>query len=206
MTAAFLADQDIHAATAANLFGIPLEEVTREQRGNAKTVNFGIIYGVSAFGLSQQTNLSRSEAADMINQYFITYPGIKKYMDNQVAFAREHGYVKTLFGRRRILRDILSKNQTVRGHAERNAVNAPIQGTAADVIKKAMIAIDAKLRKENYRSKMLLQVHDELVFDCHISEKEKLQQMVTHEMSKAVKTKIPLIVDSGFGANWLEAH
>ncbi len=206
MTAAFLANQDIHAATAAKLFNIPLEDVTREQRGNAKTVNFGIIYGVSAFGLSQQTNLSRSEAADMINQYFITYPGIKKYMDNQVAFAREHGFVKTLFGRRRILRDILSRNQTVRGHAERNAVNAPIQGTAADVIKKAMIAIDAKLRQENYRSKMLLQVHDELVFDCHISEKEKLKQMVTHEMSKAVKTKIPLIVDSGFGANWLEAH
>jgi len=206
MTAAFLADQDIHAATAAKLFNIPLEEVSREQRGNAKTVNFGIIYGVSAFGLSQQTKLSRSEAADMISQYFITYPGIKAYMDDQVNFAREHGYVKTLFGRRRILPDILSKNQTVRGHAERNAVNAPIQGTAADVVKKAMINIDAILLKENYRSKMLLQVHDELVFDCHLSEKEKLQKMVTHEMSKAVETKIPLIVDSGFGANWLEAH
>ncbi len=206
MVEAFLQGQDIHAATAAKLFGIPIDDVNKTQRSHAKTVNFGIIYGVSAFGLSQQTSLSRSEAAELIQNYFKTYPGIKAFMDAQIAKARELGYVQTMFGRRRILRDIHSKNQTVRGHAERNAINAPIQGSAADIIKKAMIAIDAEMMRQNMQSKMLLQVHDELVFDCYLPEKENLQNLVKGHMEGAVKTKVPLLAETGFGTNWLEAH
>lgn len=206
MINAFLEGEDIHTATAARLFGIPIEDVDRTQRSHAKTVNFGIIYGVSAFGLSQQTSLSRSEAADMIKLYFDTYPGIKKYMDAQMELARKQGYVETMFGRRRYLRDILSANQTVRGHAERNAVNAPIQGTAADVIKKAMILIHHELKKRQLKTRMLLQVHDELVFDCPKTELEEVQQMVKELMESAVKTKVPLLAETGNGTNWLEAH
>lgn len=206
MVQAFLNGADIHTATAAKLYGIAESAVDRTQRSNAKTVNFGIIYGVSAFGLSQQTELSRSEAADMIRLYFETYPGIKAFMDQQVHLAREQGFVETMFGRRRYLRDIHSRNQTVRGHAERNAVNAPIQGTAADVIKKAMINIHHALKNRQLKTRMLLQVHDELVFDCPKNELEEVQLMVKELMESAVKTKVPLLAETGSGTNWLEAH
>ena len=206
MTEAFLGGADIHSATAARLFGIDQDQVDRTQRTHAKTVNFGIIYGVSAFGLSQQTDLSRSEAADLIRLYFETYPGIKAYMDGQVRLAREQGFVETLYGRRRYLKDINSRNGTVRGHAERNSVNAPIQGTAADVIKKAMIRIQAELKKRELKTRMLLQVHDELVFDCPKNEREEVQLLVKELMESAVETRIPLLAETGFGANWLEAH
>ena len=178
----------------------------REQRSNAKTVNFGIIYGVSAFGLSNQTDLSRTEAKDLIDTYYKTYPKLRNYISNQIDFAREHGYVQTVSGRRRYLKDINGSNQVVRGAAERNAVNAPIQGSAADIIKIAMINIHDKLETENYQSKMLLQVHDELVFDVYKPELEKLQTMVKYEMENAYKLTVPLDVDLGIGENWLEAH
>lgn len=206
MTQAFLDGADIHSATAARLFDIDPDKVDRTQRSHAKTVNFGIIYGVSAFGLSQQTDLSRSDAADLIKLYFETYPGIKTYIDSQVQLAREQGYVETLFGRRRYLKDINSRNVTVRGHAERNSVNAPIQGTAADVIKKAMITIHDEIKKRQLKTRMLLQVHDELVFDCPKSELEEVQVMVPELMQSAVETKVPLLAETGFGQNWLEAH
>lgn len=206
MIEAFNQDEDIHAATAAKVFGVPLSEVTREQRNNAKTVNFGIIYGVSAFGLSQQSSLSRTEAAEVIKSYFETYPGIRAYMDRQMEFAREHGYVETLMGRRRYLRDINSKNQMVRGQAERNAINTPIQGTAADIIKKAMIDIFEVFEKEKFRSAMILQVHDELVFDAHKSELEVITPIITEKMQNAVKLAVELKIDIGKGQNWLEAH
>lgn len=206
MTQAFLDGADIHSATAARLFDIDPDKVDRTQRSHAKTVNFGIIYGVSAFGLSQQTDLNRSDAADLIKLYFETYPGIKTYIDSQVQLAREQGYVETLFGRRRYLKDINSRNVTVRGHAERNSVNAPIQGTAADVIKKAMITIHDEIKKRQLKTRMLLQVHDELVFDCPKSELEEVQVMVPELMQSAVETKVPLLAETGFGQNWLEAH
>lgn len=206
MIEAFRNDEDIHAATAAKVFGVPLNEVTREQRSNAKTVNFGIIYGVSAFGLSQQSSLSRTEAAEVIESYFKTYPGIKKYMDNRIEFAREHGYVETIMGRRRYLRDINSKNPVVRGQAERNAINTPIQGSAADIIKKAMIDIYREFREENFKSKMVLQVHDELVFDAHRDELNIIKPIIIQKMQEAVKLDVELKVDMGTGNNWLEAH
>ena len=206
MIAAFKNNEDIHKSTAAKVFNVPLEEVTKEQRSNAKTVNFGIIYGVSAFGLSNQTNLSRSEAADLIEAYYKTYPKLKAYMSEQVDFARENGYVETVLGRRRYLKDINSANGMVRSGAERNAVNAPIQGSAADIIKIAMINIYKKLTTENWKSKMLLQVHDELVFDVHHSELEKIQPMIKFEMENAFKMDVPLVVEMGMGKNWLEAH
>lgn len=206
MIEAFKNDEDIHAATAAKIFDIPLDEVTREQRGNAKTVNFGIIYGVSAFGLSQQSNLSRSEAAEVIKSYFETYPGIKKYMDERIEYAREHGYVETIMGRRRYLRDINSKNAVVRGQAERNAINTPIQGSAADIIKKAMIDIHAMMEEEKFRSKMVLQVHDELVFDAHKDELDIIRPIIIEKMQHAQKLAVDLKVDIGEGNNWLEAH
>ncbi|QQX77843.1 MULTISPECIES: DNA polymerase I [Aequorivita] len=206
MIEAFKNGEDIHASTAARVFNIPLSEVTREQRSNAKTVNFGIIYGVSAFGLSNQTDLSRSEAKDLIDTYYKTYPKLRNYISEQIQFAREHGYVQTVLGRRRYLKDINGSNQVVRGAAERNAVNAPIQGSAADIIKIAMINIHKKLEKENYKSKMLLQVHDELVFDAYKPELEKLKTMVKHEMENAYTLSVPLDVDLGVGENWLEAH
>ena len=206
MIKAFQNNEDIHKSTAAKVFNVPLEEVTKEQRSNAKTVNFGIIYGVSAFGLSNQTSLSRKEAAELIDAYYATYPKLKSYMSNQVDFARENGYVQTVLGRRRYLKDINSANMMVKSGAERNAVNAPIQGSAADIIKIAMINIHKKLSSENWKSKMLLQVHDELVFDVHNSELEKIQPMIKHEMENAFTLTVPLEVEMGMGRNWLEAH
>jgi DNA polymerase-1 len=206
MIKAFQNNEDIHRSTAAKVFNVPLEEVTKEQRSNAKTVNFGIIYGVSAFGLSNQTSLSRKESAELIDAYYATYPKLKSYMANQVDFAREHGYVQTVLGRRRYLKDINSANMMVKSGAERNAVNAPIQGSAADIIKIAMINIHKKLTSENWKSKMLLQVHDELVFDVHNSELEKIQPMIKHEMENAFIMDVPLDVEIGMGKNWLEAH
>lgn len=206
MIEAFKNGEDIHASTAAKVFNVPLEEVTREQRSNAKTVNFGIIYGVSAFGLSNQTDLSRSEAKELIETYYKTYPKLRNYMSEQVDFARDNGYVQTVLGRRRYLKAINGSNAIVRGAAERNAVNAPIQGSAADIIKIAMINIHRILSEENYQSKMLLQVHDELVFDVYNPEMDKLKAMVKSEMENAYKLSVPLDVELGVGENWLEAH
>ena len=206
MVSAFKNNEDIHSATAAKVFGVALDEVTREQRGNAKTVNFGIIYGVSAFGLSQQTDLNRTEAKELIETYYATYPKLRAYIQDQIDFARENGYVATVLGRRRYLKDINSQNAVVRGAAERNAVNAPIQGSAADIIKLAMIAIQKRLQNDNWKSKMLLQVHDELVFDVPKTEVEALKSMVKTEMENAFKLDVPLDVDIGIGTNWLEAH
>ncbi|WP_447635192.1 DNA polymerase I [Flavobacterium microcysteis] len=206
MVKSFQNGEDIHASTAAKVFNVALEEVTREQRSHAKTVNFGIVYGVSAFGLSNQTSLSRSESKDLIDAYYLTYPRLKAYIQEQIEYARQHGYVQTILGRRRYLKDINSQNAVVRGAAERNAVNAPIQGSAADIIKIAMINIHKRLNEENWKSKMLLQVHDELVFDVHNSELEKIQPMIKQEMENAFKLDVPLIVDLGKGHNWLEAH
>jgi DNA polymerase-1 len=211
MIKAFQNNKDIHKSTAAKVFNVSLDEVTKEQRSHAKTVNFGIIYGVSAFGLSNQTNLSRKESAELIEAYYQTYPKLKSFMTSQVDFARENGYVETISGRRRYLKDINSANAIVRGGAERNAVNAPIQGSAADIIKIAMINIHKKLNEKNpdgsgWKSKMLLQVHDELVFDVHNSELEKIQPMIKHEMENAFKMAVPLDVEIGLGKNWLEAH
>ena len=206
MIAAFKNHEDIHKSTASKVFNVPLEEVTREQRSHAKTVNFGIIYGVSAFGLSNQTSLSRSESATLIEAYYQTYPRLKSYINEQIQFAREHGYVQTILGRRRYLKDINSQNAIVRSGAERNAVNAPIQGSAADIIKIAMINIHKKLTSENWKSKMLLQVHDELVFDVHNSELERIQPMIKHEMENAFTMGVPLDVELGSGRDWLEAH
>ena len=206
MVEAFQKGEDIHAATAAKVFGVALENVTREQRSNAKTVNFGIVYGVSAFGLSQQTNLNRSEAKELIDAYYLTYPKLKAYMNEQVDFARENGFVETVLGRRRYLKDINSQNAVVRGAAERNAVNAPIQGSAADIIKLAMIKIHRRMKSEDWKSKMLLQVHDELVFDVPKVEVDALTKMVKEEMENAFTLEVPLVVDVGIGENWLEAH
>ncbi|PQB03196.1 DNA polymerase I [Polaribacter filamentus] len=206
MMNAFKNGEDIHASTAAKVFNIPLDEVTREQRSNAKTVNFGIIYGVSAFGLSNQTDLSRSEAKELIDTYYETYPKLKAYMAAQVDFARDNGYVETVLNRRRYLKDINSRNAVVRNAAERNAVNAPIQGSAADIIKLAMISIYKRFEKENFKSKMLLQVHDELVFDAHKDELEIIKPIIKFEMENAFKMSVPLDVEIGIGDNWLEAH
>ena len=206
MINAFKNGEDIHASTAAKVFNIPLSEVTREQRTNAKTVNFGIVYGVSAFGLSNQTDLSRSEAKELIDTYYETYPKLKAYMSAQVDFAREHGYVETVLKRRRYLKDINSRNAMVRSGAERNAVNAPIQGSAADIIKLAMIHIYNRFEKEQFKSKMLLQVHDELVFDVHKDELEIIKPIIKYEMENAFKMAVPLDVEIGLGKNWLEAH
>ncbi len=206
MIKAFQQGEDIHKSTAAKVFNVPLEEVTKEQRSHAKTVNFGIIYGVSAFGLSNQTSLSRAESAALIEAYYTTYPKLKSYIQEQIESARENGFVQTILGRRRYLKDINSANAIVRGAAERNAVNAPIQGSAADIIKIAMINIHKRLIAENWKSKMLLQVHDELVFDVHNSELEKIQPMIKHEMEQAVVLSVPLEVEIGIGKDWLEAH
>ena len=206
MIDAFVNNQDIHTMTASKIYNVDPENVTREQRGNAKTVNFGIIYGVSAFGLSQQTDLNRSESKVMIDNYFLNYPGLKKYMSDQIDFARNNGYVETIMGRRRYLQNINSQNNMLRSGAERNAINAPIQGSAADIIKIAMININSELKKQSLKSKMLLQVHDELVFDVHKSEKDQIKDIVKTTMESAVKLKVPLKIDLEFGKNWLEAH
>ncbi|MCF1421676.1 DNA polymerase I [Mangrovimonas futianensis] len=206
MIEAFNHGEDIHASTAAKVFNVDIKDVTREQRSNAKTVNFGIIYGVSAFGLSNQTDLSRSEAKELIDTYYETYPKLKSYIGKQVDFARDHGYVQTVLGRRRYLKDINSRNAVVRGAAERNAVNAPIQGSAADIIKLAMIAIHKKLKEGQFKTKMLLQVHDELVFDVFKPELEEIKELIKHEMENAFKLSVPLDVELDTGNNWLEAH
>ena len=206
MIEAFKNGEDIHASTAAKVFNVPLDEVTREQRGNAKTVNFGIIYGVSAFGLSNQTDLSRTEAKELIETYYETYPKLRKYMSSQVDFARDHGYVTTLSNRRRYLKDINSQNAIVRGAAERNAVNAPIQGSAADVIKIAMINIYNKLEEGGFKTKMLLQVHDELVFDVYKPELQTMKVLIKEQMENAYTLSVPLDVEMDMGKNWLEAH
>lgn len=206
MIADFLSGSDIHAATAAKIYGISIDDVTREMRSRAKTANFGIIYGISAFGLSERLSIGRKEAKDLIDGYFTSYPGVRKYMDESIQKAREAGYVTTMFGRRRYLRDILSGNQVVRGNAERNAINAPIQGSAADIIKIAMIRIDERLKREGFSSAMILQVHDELIFEVPEKEFDRLREMVIHEMSNAAKLVVPLKVEQGSGRNWLEAH
>ncbi len=206
MIEAFKNGEDIHASTASKVFNVPIEEVSREQRSNAKTVNFGIIYGVSAFGLSNQTDLSRSEAKELIDTYYATYPKLRNFMSEQIDFARDNGYVQTVLGRRRYLKDINAGNAVVRGAAERNAVNAPIQGSAADIIKIAMINIHQKLEAGNYKTKMLLQVHDELVFDVYKPELETMKSLIKSEMENAYTLAVPLDVELGVGANWLEAH
>ena len=206
MKAAFKEGHDIHKATAAKVFNVPLDEVTRDQRSSAKAVNFGIVYGQSAFGLAQNLGISRKEAKQIIDSYFAQYPTIKGYMDDAVKKARENGYVETIMKRRRYLKDINSANAVVRGFAERNAVNAPIQGSAADVIKMAMIGVDGAMKEANMKSKMLLQVHDELVFDVHESEIDALQKLVKHEMESAVEIGVPLDVEMEVADNWLDAH
>ena len=206
MVAAFQANQDIHSATAAKVFGVQLEEVTREMRGKAKMVNFGIIYGISAFGLSQRLNIKRKEAKGLIDEYFKNYPGVKRFMEDSIDNAKEVGYVQTIMKRKRFLKDINSSNAIVRGYAERNAINAPIQGSAADVIKIAMINIHKAMKEQNLKSKMLLQVHDELVFDVVPEEKEILPALVKDKMENAIKTIVPLTVEGAFGKTWLEAH
>ena len=206
MMNAFKNKEDIHASTASAVFNVPINKVSKEQRSNAKVVNFGIIYGVSAFGLSNQTNLNRTESKELIEKYFEKYPKLKQYINNQISFARNNGYVETVLGRRRYLKDINSQNSVVRGAAERNAINAPVQGSAADIIKIAMINIQKKLSKGNYKSKMLLQIHDELVFDVFKPELNEMIELTKNEMEKAFKINVPLTVDLNYGLNWLEAH
>ena len=206
MQQAFIDKKDIHSATAATIFDVNETEVDAEMRRIAKTVNFGIIYGISAFGLAERLHVSRSRASFLINQYFIKYPAIKRYMNETVIFAKNHGYVETIMGRRRYIKDINSANSNIRGYAERNAINAPIQGSSADLIKIAMININNKIEKEGMKSKMIIQVHDELVFDTLKEEKSQLTEIVDFEMKNAIKLDIPLEVSIGTGSNWLEAH
>ena len=203
---AFLEGHDIHSATAAKLYNISIEEVTSDQRRAAKTANFGIIYGITAFGLAERMEVSRTEAKSLIDDYFATYEDVKRYMDTSINMVREKGYTETIFGRRCYLPDIHSHNATVRGYAERNAINAPIQGTAADIIKKAMVNIDRRMQEEKMKSKMILQVHDELNFSVPPEEKERMEKIVIEEMENVCKLDVPLIADCGWGNNWLEAH
>lgn len=206
MIDAFQKGHDIHAATASKVFHIPLEEVTRDQRSSAKAVNFGIIYGQGAFGLAQNLGISRKEAKSIIDGYFEQYSSIKAYMDQAVNDARENGYVETIMKRRRYLPDITSANAIVRGFAERNAINAPIQGSAADIIKLAMIAVYREMQKKNYKSRMILQVHDELVFDVHKDEESEIQKLVKEAMESAIELSVPMLVEMELGDNWLDAH
>ena len=203
---AFRSGDDIHAATAAKIFKKPLEEVTKDERRKAKTANFGIIYGISAFGLAERMGVSRTEAKELIENYFLTYPAVKEYMDKSIDLARDRGYILTDFGRRRYLSDINSANSVVRGYAERNAINAPIQGTAADIIKIAMIRIAERMRREGMKSKMILQVHDELNFSVLPEELETIRKIVVEEMESAYTMQVPLVAECGVGKNWLEAH
>lgn len=206
MLEAFRHNLDIHTATAARVYEVELEQVTRDMRRNAKTVNFGIIYGISAFGLAERLNIPKHEAAHIINQYFEKYPGIKDYMENTVKFAREHQYVSTILGRRRYINDINSANAMLRGYAERNAINAPVQGSAADMIKLAMIAIHDEIQKKKLKSKMIMQVHDELVFEAHLDEVNQLKEIVENRMKNAMPLDVPVVVEMSAGSNWLEAH
>ena len=206
MINAFNNNQDIHASTAAKVFNVELGRVTREQRSHAKIVNFGIIYGVSAFGLSNQTNLSRSESKIIIDNYYNSYPALKEFMSNQINFARENGFVQTILGRKRFLNDINSRNGMIRSSAERNAINTPVQGSAADIIKLSMINIADELKNNSLKSKLILQVHDELVFDVPLEEVDLIKKIIIDKMENAYKLKVPLTVDLGVGNNWLEAH
>ena len=206
MLAAFRSGQDIHAATAAKIYGLPIEQVTKDQRRKAKTANFGIIYGISAFGLAQQLDCSRSEAKQLIDDYFAAFPRVIQYIESQKELARQKGYAETLFGRKRYLPDIHSHNATVRSFAERNAVNAPIQGTAADIIKMAMVSIHRRLKEAGLKAQMIMQVHDELNFNVPVNEVEQVREIVVNEMQNAVHLSIPLIAECGVGENWLEAH
>ena len=206
MVEAFRSGQDVHAATAAKIFGVTIEEVTKEQRRQAKTANFGIIYGISAFGLAQQLDCSRSEAKALIDGYFAAFPGVIDYIERQKELARQQGYAVTLFGRKRYLPDIVSHNATVRSFAERNAVNSPIQGTAADIIKMAMVGISNRLKAEGLQAKMIMQVHDELNFNVPVNEVDRVKEIVVSEMQNVVHLTVPLIADCGVGKNWLEAH
>jgi DNA polymerase-1 len=206
MIEAFREGDDIHAATAAKIYKIGLDEVTSDMRRKAKTANFGIIYGISVFGLAERMNVDRKEAKELIDGYFETYPQIRAYMDKSIEIARENGYISTILGRKRYLPDIHSHNAVVRGYAERNAINAPIQGSAADIIKIAMVNVYKRFRQEGIRSKMILQVHDELNFSVYPDEKERVQQIVIEEMEKAYTMQVPLRADCGWGQNWLEAH
>ena len=206
MLAAFRSGQDIHAATAARIYGKPIEEITKDQRRKAKTANFGIIYGISAFGLAQQLDCSRTEAKQLIDDYFAAFPRVISYIESQKELARQKGYAETLFGRKRYLPDITSQNATVRSFAERNAVNAPIQGTAADIIKMAMVSIHRRFKEENLKAQMIMQVHDELNFNVPVNEVEQVREIVVNEMQNAVHLSIPLIAECGVGKNWLEAH
>jgi DNA polymerase-1 len=206
LLAAFRNGQDIHAATAAKIFGLPIDQVTKDQRRQAKTANFGIIYGISAFGLAQQLDCSRSEAKQLIDDYFAAFPRVIEYIESQKELARQRGYAETLFGRKRYLPDIHSHNATVRAFAERNAVNAPIQGTAADIIKMAMVSIHRRFKEENLRAQMIMQVHDELNFNVPREETERVREIVVSEMQNAVHLSVPLIAECGVGNNWLEAH
>ena len=206
MINAFNNNQDIHASTAAKVFNVDLGRVTREQRSHAKIVNFGIIYGVSAFGLSNQTNLSRSESKIIIDNYYNSYPALKEFMSNQINFARENGFVQTILGRKRFLNDINSRNGMIRSSAERNAINTPVQGSAADIIKLSMINIADELKNNSLKSKLILQVHDELVFDVPLEEVDLIKKIIIDKMENAYKLKVPLTVDLGVGNNWLEAH
>jgi DNA polymerase-1 len=206
MCAAFREGKDIHTATAARVYGVAESDVTKEMRYKAKSVNFGIIYGQGAFGLAENLSISRGEAKELIENYFREYSGVKQYMDDTINFAREYGYVQTLLGRRRYLRDITSSNGVVRGFAERNAINAPIQGTAADMIKVAMIHVHKALQENNFKTKLLLQVHDELVFDVPLDEVEKVKPVIEAAMVNALKLEVPVEVGIGTGKTWLEAH
>ena len=203
---AFISGQDIHAATAAKIFNVSIDNVTKDQRRQAKTANFGIIYGISAFGLAQQLDCSRAEAKALIDGYFTAFPGVIDYIERQKQLAREQGYAVTLFGRKRYLPDILSHNATVRSFAERNAVNSPIQGTAADIIKMAMVTIHRRLKEEGLKAQMIMQVHDELNFNVPISEVDRVREIVVSEMQNVVHLTVPLIADCGIGDNWLQAH
>ena len=206
MIGAFLSGADIHAATASKIYKVPMEEVTKEMRRKAKTANFGIIYGISVFGLSERLNIPRSEAKQLIEGYFETFPQVRAYMDESIAVARKKGYVETISGRKRMLPDINSHNSVVRGYAERNAINAPIQGSAADIIKIAMVRIADRMQREGLQAHMILQVHDELNFNVPIDELERLDRIVKEEMEGAYRLKVPLVVDTGVGENWLAAH
>jgi DNA polymerase-1 len=203
---AFKTGTDIHTATAAKVFGVFPDLVSAEMRRKAKMVNYGIAYGISAFGLAQRLGIPRREGAQIIEQYFKQFPGIRQYMDNTIAFARETGYVETVTGRRRYIRDIRSLNNSVRSGAERNAINAPIQGTAADMIKLAMIHIHRELTQRNLKTRMLLQVHDELVFDLYKPEEREIRALVEEKMKTAIPLEVPIVVEIGVGESWLEAH
>ena len=203
---AFREGKDVHAITAAKIFGITPEEVTSDQRRIAKTANFGIMYGISSFGLSQRLGISRSESKQIIEDYFANFPAIESYIQDTLSSARESGYVETLFGRRRYLPDITSRNATVKALAERTAVNAPIQGTAADIIKLAMINVADRLDKEGFKSRMILQIHDELLFDAYPEEVESLTKVIKEEMENVITLSVPLTVECNYGNNWLEAH